>query len=156
LEQVAHLKEVPEGLAEVGITDAEQLVAVAAIDDVSKHLAQHLGRSKEDLDALIRETKKALPPPVVELIERPQPRRFALGALEPTDQMKAAAAALPMAAELEAVALPSAVNLIPRMSPIRNQSQRGTCVAFTVTAIHEYWNRVQGAPRDFSEQHLYY
>ena len=55
-----------------------------------------------------------------------------------------------------AVALPPAVNLIPYMSPIRQQGSRGTCVSFTLTALNEYILRRRGYLRDLSEQHLYY
>src|SRR5262249_4674161 len=42
------------------------------------------------------------------------------------------------------------------MNPIRNQGPRGTCVAFTLTALNEYICRRRGLVRDLSEQHLYY
>jgi C1A family cysteine protease len=43
------------------------------------------------------------------------------------------------------------------MPSIRNQASRGTCVAFTVTAMHDYATRLpNGQPRNFSEQHAYY
>jgi hypothetical protein len=34
-----------------------------------------------------------------------------------------------------AVALEASVNLVSHMPPIRNQASRGTCVAFTLTAL---------------------
>ena len=48
------------------------------------------------------------------------------------------------------------VNLISMMPPIRSQGPRGTCVAFTLTALHEYVLRRRGDNQDLSEQHLYY
>jgi C1A family cysteine protease len=61
-----------------------------------------------------------------------------------------------MEAEVAAVSLPAAMNLISYMPPIRNQRSRGTCVSFTLTALQEYVLRRTGNAQDLSEQHLYY
>jgi C1A family cysteine protease len=78
--------------------------------------------------------------------------------LIPTTEMIEAAEASLSAALVEemAVALPTSVNLISYMSPIRNQAARGTCVSFTLTALNEYILRRRGITQNLSEQHLYY
>ncbi len=144
-------------LAAVGIDDAEQIVALAAIEGMKDHLAKQLGISPQQVDALVNHARGELHPQMLSMVQHPAPEIHGLGALEPTAEMRAEMAV--MEAEplgLEAVALPPAVSLIPRMSPIRSQSSRGTCVAFADTAINEYY-RNRGLIRiDLSEQHLYY
>lgn len=156
LEHVGEM-EIPNGLAELGVTDAEQVVALFAVAETREHLAKHLGRSKQQLESFVKDLKKAIPSQASALAEQPVVHLYGLGALELTPEMEANALALAAEAEaLEAVTLAPAVNLINKMSPIRNQASRGTCVAFTLTAINEYYRRVQGVPQDLSEQHLYY
>lgn len=51
---------------------------------------------------------------------------------------------------------PANVTLIPQMPPIRNQQDRGTCVAHAALALYEHSLNVQGAYQDLSEQFLYW
>jgi Papain family cysteine protease len=158
IEQATAVKAAITGkLAEIGITDAEQLLAVAAIPDVREHLLEHLQVSNQELDAAVREARKAVPERVAVEVETPVPYEFGLGVLPPTPEMVAAAEYEVVELEREFAALPPNVNLIAKMPPIRNQASRGTCVAFTLTAIHDYAIRLPGGqPRNYSEQHLYY
>ncbi len=48
---------------------------------------------------------------------------------------------------------PSAVRLIDKMPPVRNQGERGTCVAFGSVALREF---LLGSRDDLSEQFLYW
>lgn len=48
------------------------------------------------------------------------------------------------------------VSLIPQMSPIRHQQNRGTCVAHAALAVYEHYLNVNGALQDLSEQFLYW
>jgi hypothetical protein len=76
------------------------------------------------------------------------------GALRPAAKMQSAMLSLPMAATSAAPPLlPASVNLVPRMPPIGNQQDRGTCVAFAETALHAF---ALGSTLDLSEQHLYF
>ena len=143
----------PNGLAKLGILDAEQLVAVANREETRSQLATTLKMTKHDLDNLVKEAKKALPAALAAEMEQPLPAKFPLGALAP-DEGAAASVEEPIAF-VPAAALPATVNLIAGMSAIRNQGARGTCVSFTLTAIHEYFQRAHGAAQDFSEQYLY-
>lgn len=53
------------------------------------------------------------------------------------------------------VAVPASVNHISQMPSIRNQGGRGTCVAFALTAAHEFYRSQSSSPQDLSEQFLY-
>ncbi|MGW0042677.1 C1 family peptidase [Rhodococcus sp. NPDC003348] len=145
-------------LAELGLTDAEQVVAAAAVPDVSEEFRNVLGLDDQTFQEWLHSAVEALPPDRAELVGRPAEPDLALGALLPTDEMIAAAeATVPEeAVEAEPVALPPAVNLIPYLPAIRSQASRGTCVSFTLTALNEYVLHRRGLVRDLSEQHLYY
>jgi C1A family cysteine protease len=143
-------------LADLGVTDVEQLLALANNQEGIDNLAATLGVDKKDIEHLVETGKKVLPANLVAELAHPLSAQFSLGVLEPTEEMRAAAEAV--SESFEAVALPTSVNLISRFNPIRNQGQRGTCVAFALTAINEYFQRFgRGKPAiDLSEQHLYH
>lgn len=146
------------GLAALGIHDAEQLVAVAAIPDARDGLQEALGVTKAALDNLVKDARKLLPAPVAERLEVPLPVMYGLGAVPPPDGPAPAGSGADdpvAAAAAEGVGAAGSANLISRMSPIRNQGNRGTCVSFTLTALHEYARRVRGDEVNLSEQHLY-
>lgn len=148
---------VADGLAALGITDSEQLVAVASVEGTRSQLAKHLKISRKELDTMVNEAEKAIPSSLVSMLETPGEADLNLGALEPTPEMMSQVMAIPMMAlEEEPVALPSSVNWAKRMPPTRNQAGRGTCVAFALAALHEFYRQAQNDPQDFSEQHLYY
>jgi len=143
-------------LGSLGIEDAEQLLAIAAIPEVREELQLALSVKDQDFQSLLDRVQAALPAERATLVSAPSPTEFGLGVLVPTAEMMAAAEASAAEVAVEAVALPSTVNLIPYMSPIRNQASRGTCVSFALTALNEYILRRRGLIRDLSEQHLYY
>jgi C1A family cysteine protease len=143
-------------LADLGITDVEQLLALANNPEGLENLAATLGVDKKEIEHLVETGKKVLPANLVAELAHPLSAQFSLGVLEPTEEMRLAAEAV--GESFEAVALPASVNLISRFNRIRNQGQRGTCVAFALTAINEYFQRFgRGRPAiDLSEQHLYH
>ncbi len=49
-----------------------------------------------------------------------------------------------------------AVDLRPSLSAVRDQGQRGTCLAFAVTAAHEVARSAPAVPDDLSEEALYW
>src|SRR4051794_32802455 len=77
-------------LAGLGITDAEQLVALASIEEARNNLAATLDLSKQEVDSLVREAKKVLPAPVVAELDHPLPAVYPLGAVEPPPEARAA------------------------------------------------------------------
>jgi hypothetical protein len=137
-------------LANLGVTDVEQLVALAATEEGRNGLATVLRISQPQLDGVVKAAKNVLPANLAAELEQPLPPMFALGAIEPPATAEAEVAQLP-----QAVTLPASTNLISNMSPIRTQGARGTCVSFTLTAINEYYLRTRGNRQDLSEQHLY-
>lgn len=144
-------------LASLGIEDAEQLVAIVSIPGIREELESVLGSTDGALEALLDRASSSLPTERAALVSNPAPRDLGLGALPPTQEMVATAERSTMeAADVEAVSLPAAINLIPFFQAIRNQGPRGTCVAYTLTALNEYILRRRGFIRNLSEQHLYY
>jgi Papain family cysteine protease len=148
-------------LSSIGLEDAEQVVAVASVPGVSKELQSALGLDRKAFQALLEGARSALPAERAALVSQPAPRDLGLGVRPPSAEMIAAAEATVQdgyAVEVDAtaVALPTSINLISYMPPIRNQAARGTCVAFALTALNEYVLRRRGLVRNLSEQHLYY
>jgi hypothetical protein len=90
-------------------------------------------------------------------VASPHPADHGLGAVPPPDQEIDAAAAIPFVGIAEAAAaLPPTANLASGMPTIREQANRGTCVAFATTALHEFSLRARGLNRNLSEQYLYF
>jgi len=146
-------------LASLGVEDAEQLIALHAIPEVREELQSALGIDGGELDSLVKQVQRDVPPDRVAQFSQPAQPEFGLGVLPPTESMLASAetsAQEAAAAAAVPVTLPVSVNLIPWMNPIRNQGPRGTCVSFALTALNEYIKRRRGLVRDLSEQHLYY
>jgi hypothetical protein len=146
-------------LASLGVEDAEQLIALHAIPEVREELQSALGIDSGELDSLVRQVQRDIPPARVAQFSQPSQPEFGLGVLPPSESMLASAETSAQEAAATAavpVTLPVAVNLIPWMNPIRNQGPRGTCVSFALTALNEYIKRRRGLVRDLSEQHLYY
>jgi C1A family cysteine protease len=159
--QLAQLSDVPEtvvkALGALYISDAEQLVAVASVDGTDKLLAKQLRISVKELQSVVSAARAVVTDAHVSELESPGEYDLSTGAFEPTDEILAEVQALPMlTVEDVPVALPASVNWVRRMPPVRNQAARGTCVAFALTALHEFHTQTEGQPRDFSEQHLYY
>jgi hypothetical protein len=154
----------PEGpavvsaLLSLGIEDAEQVVAVAAIPDARAELQRVLGLKDKAFQSFLDNVQGMLPAARAAAFSSPSPKDLGLGVRPPTPEMMAAveaSAARAFEAD-EAVDLPGSVNLIPFFQPIRNQGPRGTCVSFTLTALNEYIKRRRGINVNLSEQHLYY
>jgi hypothetical protein len=148
---------VQDSLHELGIMDAAQLVALAAIEPVRDELVQALGVSERTFNAILSASRAVLPSFLAASVEAPRPANHGLGALPPPQAELEAAEAIPYAVdEAVAVALPPSANLIAGMPEIRDQADRGTCVAFCLTAIHEYALRRGNRHRNLSEQYLYF
>jgi C1A family cysteine protease len=83
------------------------------------------------------------------------PRRFPLGAALHRIPPTRAAFHRPRAALVAPAPLPAKVDLIPQMPPIRNQGDRGTCVAHASLAMAEHLAGTQNQYEDMSEQFVY-
>ena len=143
---------VQRALQALDIVRADQLAGAGSIAPVRDALARHLGISDRELGKAIEAAAATLPP---EGPPQTKAGQFQLGALKPSPQVQAAALSIPFSStHFARPSLPASASLVSKMSPIRNQGDRGTCVAFCLTAIHEF-----GAPAkndDFSERFLYY
>jgi hypothetical protein len=147
---------VQDKLRALGITTAEQLVAIAAIESALEPLARHLGVSKTVLSRQVKTATDRLPGRVAAAMTEPYAEALGLGAMEPPTDARYAAVAGPYEAVTNIAALPAAVNHIPRLRPIQNQASRGTCVSFACTALNEDYHRNSpGGVPDLSEQCLY-
>jgi len=134
-------------LADLGIGDAEQLAAAASISGTRESLIDYLQISDRELDAILQSATSALPQAMQSTVEVEQ-APLALGGMEPTDEileeMQMMMTETPVT--LDVAALPTSVNYALQMPAIRNQGGRGTCVAFAMTAVHEFYRIRQGAP----------
>jgi Papain family cysteine protease len=152
------LEEVPglerqqvEALQQFGFSDAEQVAAIVAVPGVMDYLMTATGLSKEQADDLVLKLRDVVP-----MIASADTTEFALGALPPTPEIEelGAAAEQPQTA---AGPLPSSVNHIALMPQPKQQSARGTCVSFALTAVHEFHLRTtENTVEDLSEQFLYH
>lgn len=141
-------------LDQVGLDDATHQIfsdlgyqtldtAIAAVLG-SPHHARMVGIEASEL-------AERFPEVAGSLIKPPRPR-FALGAnIHSIPPQRFAFAFTP-----SNPALPSSVNLVSQMPPIRNQQGRGTCVAFATLAVAEHRLIQAGKPLDLSEQFQYW
>ncbi|MGB6604592.1 MAG: C1 family peptidase [Steroidobacteraceae bacterium] len=130
-------------LKALGYRSAEQAAGAAA--SAPADLARYLGIDVPALQAAF--------PPLRRAAGAAPKRRFSLGVQ--LNRIPRSRKAL-MLAPGAAVALPASVNLIAEMRPVRDQGQRGTCVAHASCAVAEHYWRGQGnATLDLSRQFLY-
>jgi C1A family cysteine protease len=149
-------------LAARGISDVEQVLAAAAVPGVAPSLAEYLGINTEELNDLIERLKKSLPASIAARCSEPSYIRFPLGALfnPPTEtgfleELQTPIATGRASRRAQSRTPPTSVNHIPLMLPIQSQGDRGTCVAFAVTAMLEYHRAVSAQSVKLSEQFLY-
>jgi hypothetical protein len=136
-------------LGELWITTAEELVAAASGANGMQGLAEYVGVSEAEMQALVAQAEAVLP---VSFATEPEEIDIrGLGALdEPEEGPEPDEGAVPFAP------LPPRVDLRPA-APVRDQGYRGTCVAFACTAVREaLLGEAAPAEKDLSEQFLYY
>lgn len=148
LNEVSELPpDVTKKLADVWITTVEELVAAAVRENGPAGLAELLDLPVEEVIRLVDLAQTHLPSGVS--FSPDEVQRFGLGSLdEPTAEEPPPSFSF--------APLPSKVDLIEKMAPIRNQKQRGTCVAFACTAVREYLLPENVQINDLSEQYLYW
>ena len=144
-----------------GITDTEQLVAIDDVQDIQPYLKRLIGSSTKatskpsPYDSVLKAARELTPPRMKAVAAiRPPSSAFGRGALKPKEPTSTNRLTLPPI--IAPTPLPETVNWISRLPPVRYQAARGTCVAFALTALHEYCLSQRGVNVALSEQHLYY
>ncbi len=138
-------------LQEHGFSDAEQVVAALAVPDMMDGLKAAIGVSDAGMDSLVQKLREVVP-----MMAAADTGEFTLGALQPTPEIEAMVMES-IQPQIAAAPLPPSVNHAAQMSPGRQQGSRGTCVSFAMTAVHEYYERLNsGGVQDYSEQFLYH
>ena len=151
LEKVGQLRpSVVEALRPLWITTAEELVSTAYEDKGRQGLAALLGMAPSDVEAMAQALLPGLPAEIRQQIPLPR-RAYGLGALDRFERARPRGFASPLSLPQ---ALPQRVSLIERMPAVRNQGERGTCVAHACTAVREFLTGDAGI--DLSEQFLYW
>ena len=145
-----------ETLKQLGFSDTEQILAAAAVAGTQPYLEEVLGKS--ETASLIKILRERTAESHMMMLEAAPSGPNSLGAMEPDEEVQSmiAAASAEMQMEAAPVAIPAMVNHALKMSPVRNQGSRGTCVSFALTAMHEFYRRQSGSAQDFSEQFLYH
>jgi C1A family cysteine protease len=146
LEDLAELAPFVPALKALGYRSAEQFLGTAAVS--GPDLASYLKIDQATLQGLVA---KALPPGAPPRA-RPQ-RRHPLGVRLEKIPRPRYSLMRPLGV---AVNLPASVNLIAEMQPIKDQGDRGTCVAHAAGAAAEHYWRGQGQIIDLSRQLLYW
>lgn len=141
---------VVEALRPLWITTVEELVTTAYEDKGRKGLAELLGMSPAEVEAMAQDLMPRVPEDIRQQIGV-TPRAFGLGAWDEFDAVRPRS----LFPELEVPEeLPERVSLVDRMPAVRHQGVRGTCVAHACTAVREY---LTGDPQvNLSEQFLYW
>jgi C1A family cysteine protease len=135
-----------------GFSDAEQVMAALAVPNIIDRLKAAIGVSDAAMDDLVQKLRGVVPM----MAAAADTDAFPLGALQPTPEIEAMVMES-VQPQIAAVELPPSVNHAAQMPPGRNQGSRGTCVSFAMTAVHEYYDRLNGGgARDYSEQFLYH
>ena len=129
-------------LRSLGYSTLEQL------QGVPPHARALLNRYlNADLDQLLANTPLAAPS------DDPEEMALVANALYPLGVEIDAIPRLESAPMMASFAeLPASVNMVDKMSPVRDQQARGACVAFATIAAFEH---SRGSTEDFSEQFLY-
>ncbi|MEA3337922.1 MAG: C1 family peptidase [Chloroflexota bacterium] len=133
-------------LAELWITTAEELVGIARQEGVDG-LSVFLDATEEEVGALVDLANDALPDDVAmsdDVME------VALGAMD------AAEGEHPDDEPVSMAPLPPIINLLPGMPAVRDQKNRGTCVAHACAAVREYLLGEDSTEDNLSEQFLYW
>ncbi|MBZ5726650.1 MAG: C1 family peptidase [Acidobacteriia bacterium] len=148
IEDVPELKDHAERLQSLGYRNTDQVVGAAKAAGDS--LARYLKLDGKALEALMRSIPRR---PQPKGIQAPALRKGALGVR--LDRVPRPRRALMMSA-IAATPLPPMVNRIAEMRPVRDQAERGTCVAHAATAAAEHYWRSQNQVVDLSRQFLYW
>jgi len=148
IEQIRQLSKYKKPLASLGYLTLEHLIYAAQV--AGHELSDFL---HVDLDELIKSVPVAaatIPAAALDSISSAEyPLGFAVETFTPPDT----ASQIPILPE--SVSL-TCTNLISQMPPVRDQGDRGTCVAHAALAAYEHYLQRSGAYVDMSEQFCYW
>lgn len=129
------------------ITTAEELAGAAALPGGLAGLAEALELPEDQASQLVDLALAALPDTFTTGRDL---QRHGMGALDDEETPREIGG--PPATH----PLPERVDLHQRFAAVRNQGQRGTCVAHACAAVREFLTGEQSASSNFSEQFLYW
>ena len=144
------------------IESAQELVAIANSESGRQGLAAALNVDGEQLDEIVDAARQQVPMMRSSRLRAAakvaEQTTYLTGSLLPPPTMVAAARARRRYVTVAyPVDLPPAVDHRAKLPPIRNQGQRGTCVAHACVAVREYLEMAAGASdMDLSEQFVYW
>jgi hypothetical protein len=154
--------------SKLGIDSAEELVGLSFTPLGLKGMAKHLDLDEKEVKKLVENAKQNLPKELLKKISKPSTLEVGFGARIPKRRKafevkmaqhpeqrptRPASQFVSMTAGAPPVTAVPDVNLIDKLTDIRNQGMRGTCVAFSSVAVREF---LTGSKTDLSEQFLYW
>lgn len=150
IDDVDALKAHAARLKTLGYRHAEQVLGAGMAAPLA--LGKYLGIDAAALSALMNGLRGgATPPPVAAAVAPPRHRLGVRLDLMPRRANFAMAVSPSVASPL-----PPTTNLIDQMRPVRDQGNRGTCVAHATSAIAEHYWSTQGKVVDLSRQFVYW
>ena len=139
------------------ITSVDELWALHLSPEASPHLSRMLAPDGTETPECVNSAPAHLSSTRLQALKA-TPATRGLGYVVPADEVErlmqrpAAPPKSSLAAGLGS-SLPSGTSLLEAIGPVKDQGQRGTCVAFAWCGLREYWSRAE--PR-YSEQFLYW
>lgn len=147
IEDAPQIAQFATPLKALGYRSLEQFLGTAAVEPDA--LARYLKINVSNLQTIVG----SIPRPARLPARGAARRRHPLGVR--LDRVPRSTFSL-MRAPGMAAALPPTVNWINQMQPVRDQGDRGTCVAHASAAVAEHYWRAQGKVIDLSRQFLYW
>jgi hypothetical protein len=163
LEQVAGLTPVQiQTLHDLWVSTVQEFVGLAETEPSRVLLARALGVSQAALFNLLQAAQAVLPVArsvrSLALAAAAVTASYGRGAVPPQRRRGGQAAILAYSRAAAPVALPENVSLLPNLPPLRDQGERGTCVAQAVCALREQLEIMAGSAIaiNLSEQYIYW
>jgi C1A family cysteine protease len=148
IDDVPALGQFAVALRSLGYRTTDQLIGAHQV--AGDLLANYLKTDRTQLKGLIDRIPRRERPRGIAAVP---PRTFALGVR--LDRIPRPQRVLKLSA-VSAEPLPPKVNMIAQMPPVRDQGERGTCVAHACVAVLEHYLELQNNYQDMSEQFLYW
>lgn len=146
---------VVDTLSQMGISNVEHFISLAAIQNMPQYLAESSDVAENVVSNLVDTVKKLIPNETITALETPA-KPHGLGANHEQEKGIPENVEMYTPTNVKAARMPSHVNRVSQMPAIRDQGYRGTCIAFGMTALHEFYLTVHKNYHNMSEQDLYY